>query len=434
MRNYCDQKMFKSLFFNIGSKALVILSQLIALIITNHIIGAEGRGIFLAAITWSTTFFIFSHGSFSTGILNLSNKRQENIYDLAYLSAIAALILGAVAILVGFLAYGIYPGLFKNLNFKYLGLAFAAIPFMMLQQYGMAVVQVKGNFKAFNLLYCIYSIVNLTGIVIVGIMHLTTVDMLIYINLVSWFITGSAALYFMWPFIKKKNQGNNIISLLIKTSLAAHFGAIVSFVVSRSDILIVNYFSLEKQTGIYGLAVGIVQMLLIIPLSLQNLLYHSLMGKSLQNQKAILLQYSRITFAVMFFCAAAIMLLSRPLVYIVGGKSFEEAIPLFKYFLPGIVFYSMPMVLATQWNIMGIFRQVNISSVFILILSIVSNIVLVPLIGITGGAVTFLIIAIAAFLVHVWLVKRNLGSTRLSEIILIKSSDVKSMFNKNKNA
>ena len=108
--------MFKSLFFNIGSKALVILSQLIALIITNHIIGAEGRGIFLAAITWSTTFFIFSHGSFSTGILNLSNKRQENIYDLAYLSAIAALILGPVAILVGFLAYGIYPGLFKKLK------------------------------------------------------------------------------------------------------------------------------------------------------------------------------------------------------------------------------------------------------------------------------------------------------------------------------
>jgi hypothetical protein len=38
--------MFRSLFFNIGSKAVVILSQLAALIITNHIIGAESRGIF----------------------------------------------------------------------------------------------------------------------------------------------------------------------------------------------------------------------------------------------------------------------------------------------------------------------------------------------------------------------------------------------------
>ena len=415
-----------------GSKAVVILCQLVALIITNHIIGPEGRGIFLAAITWSNTFFILSHFSFATGILNLSNKRAENVYDLAYLSAVAALILGTVSIVAGFLAYGIYPNLFNNLNIKYLGLALAAIPFMMLQQYSMAVVQVKGNFKAFNILYSIYGLLNLAGIIVVWLMHKTSVDLLIWINLVAWSLTGLIAFYFIRPFIKKKNAGNSILNLLIKTSLAAHFGAIVTFIVSRSDILIINYFSTQKQTGVYGLAVGIVQMLLIIPLSMQNLLYHALMGKPKEEQKKILLQYSRITFAVMFVCAIAVMLLSRPLVYLVGGKSFEEAIPLFKYFLPAIVFYSMPMVLATQWNIMGIFRQINISSVFVLILSVLSNIVLVPLIGIAGGAITFLIISIVAFLIHIWFVKRNLGDTSLAEIILIRSTDVRSLFKKDK--
>ena len=423
--------MLKSLFFNVGSKAVVILSQLAALIITNHIIGPEGRGIFLAAITWSNTFVIIFNCSFSTGILNLSNKRVENIYDLAFLSALASLILGVSSILIAFLCYGIYPGLFNNLNIKYLGLAFAAIPFMMLQQYSMAVVQVKGNFKAFNILYSIYGLINLTGIVVIALLHKTTVDMLIYINLAAWMFTGGIALYYMWPFIKKKSNSNSVLNLLIKTSLAAHFGAIVSFVVSRSDILIINYFSTERQTGVYGLAVGIAQMLFIIPLSIQNLLYHSLMGKTIETQKKILLQYSRITFTIMFICAAGIMLLSRTLVYIVGGKNFEEAIPLFKYFLPGIVLYSMPMVLATQWNIMGIFRQVNIVSVFVLILSVVSNIVLVPLIGITGGAITFLIISVAAFTIHVWFVKKNLGDTALTEIIFIKSIDIQTIFNKN---
>ncbi|MEO6537339.1 MAG: hypothetical protein ABIT07_06345 [Ferruginibacter sp.] len=425
--------MFKSLVYNIGSKALVILSQFVALIITNHIIGAEGRGIFLAAITWSSTFFILTHCSLATGILNLSHKRVENIYDLAYLAAIAAFILGIASILLSFLVYDIHPALFNNLNLKYVGVAFGAIPFMMLQQFSMAIVQVKGNFKAFNVLYASYSILNLAGIIVVWLLHKTSVDLLIWINLGAWLLTGIIALYFMWPFIKKKSDSNSILRLLIKTSLAAHFGAIVTFVVSRSDILIVNYFSTEKQTGVYGLAVGIVQMLLIIPLSMQNLLYHNLIGKPVIEQKTILLQYSRVTFAVMFICAAGIMILSRPLVYIIGGKSFEEAIPLFKYFLPAIVFYSMPMVLATQWNIMGIFKQVNVTSVFVLIISIVSNIVLVPLIGISGGAITFLIIAILAFLIHVWFVKRNLGDTALLEIILINAADIKSILKMKKN-
>lgn len=424
--------MVKRLFFNVGSKAAVIISQFLALILTNHIIGPEGRGVFLAAITWSNTFFILSHCSFSTGILNLCNKKTENIYSITHLSAVAAAILGTLSLLIGFSAFGLLPQVFNNLTIKYVILAFVTIPFMMLQQYGMATVQVRGNFKAFNLLYAAYSVLNLFGIATVWLLHKTTLDVLLYINLFAWIITGILALFFMWPYIKNRTSSPGILNLLVKTSLAAHFGAIVSFVVSRSDILIVNYFSAEKQTGIYGLTVGIVQMLLIIPLSVQNILYHALLGKPVAVQKSILLQYSRITFAIMLICAVAVLLLSKPLVYIVGGKSFEEAIPLFKYFLPGIIFYSLPVVLATQWNIMGIFRQVNIISIIVLLVSVTSNFILVPYLGITGGGITFLIIAVMAFVIHIYLVKKNLGSTSLSDIIFLKASDIKLLTGSNK--
>ena len=55
-----------------------------------------------------------------------------------------------------------------------------------------------------------------------------------------------------------------------------------------------------------GLAVGIVQILLIIPLSIQNLLYHSLLGKEKEEQKQILLQNSRLTFTIMLVAATAV--------------------------------------------------------------------------------------------------------------------------------
>lgn len=416
--------MFKRLFFNVGSKAAVIVSQFLALVLTNHVIGPEGRGVFLAAITWSNTFFILSHCSFSTGILNLCNKKAENIYATARLSAVAAAILGCLSFFIAFAAFGLLPEVFNNLSASHVVLAFITIPFMMLQQYGMATVQVRGDFRAFNLLYAAYAVTNLAGITVLWILHKTSLDLLLYTNLFAWIITGCLSLLFMWPYIMKRTGHSKILGLLVKTSLAAHFGAIVSFVVSRSDILIVNYFSTEKQTGIYGLAVGIVQMLLIIPLSVQNVLYHALLGKALPLQKNILLQYSRITFAIMLVSAIAVLLLSRPLVYVIGGRNFEEAVPLFKYFLPGIVFYSIPVVLATQWNIMGIFRQVNIASVVVLAASVAGNILLVPTLGIAGGGLTFLIVSIIAFLIHIYLVKKYLGATPLTEILLLKKSDI----------
>ena len=424
--------MLKSLILNIGSKAIVIASQFAALIITNHIIGPEGRGIFLAAVTWSNTFFILSHCSLSTGILNLSHKDPANINSLAKISAVSAFVLGIVSILLGFAMFGLHPQIYNNISVKYLLLTFAVIPFMMLQQYCMAVMQVKGNFKAFNILYACYAVTNLTGITIVWLMHKTSVDLLIYINLFAWIVTGIASLYYCWPIINRSTIKNPMLRTLAKVSIAAHFGAIVSFIISRSDILIVNYFSTDKQTGIYGLAVGIVQILLIIPLSIQNILYHALLGKTLAEQKKILLQYARITFTVMTACAIGILLLSRPLVYIVGGKNFAEAIPLFKYFLPGIVFYSIPMVMATQWNIMGIFRQVNIASIFVLVISILSNILLIPYIGVTGGAITFLVVGMASFLLHIWFAKKNLGLSSIKEIIVLKKQDLSIFISKNK--
>ncbi len=421
--------MLKNLIYNIGSKGMVFISQFIVLILTNHIIGPEGRGIFIAAITWSGTFFTLSHFSLSTGILNLSNKSADNIYKLAYASAIAAMVLGLASLLLGFIAYSAIPSLFNNLTLKYAGLAFVTIPFMMLQQYTMAVVQVKGNFKTFNILYASYAIINLTGITIVWLAHKTSVDLLLYVNLLAWFLTGVTAFWFLYPNFIKRHTGISIYRLFVKTSLAAHIGAIVSFAVSRSDILIVNYFCNEKQTGVYGLAVGIVQILLIIPLSIQNLLYHSLLGKEKEEQKRILLQNSRITFAIMLVAAGGVFLLSQPLVNLVGGKGFEAAVPLFKYFLPAIVFYSMPMILSTQWNIMGIFRQINITAVIVLVLSLAGNIILVPFIGITGGAITFLVIAFISFCIHIWFVQKHLGNTSLGDIIIIKAADIRALFN-----
>ena len=425
--------MFKNLFFNIGAKVIVIIFQFTALILTNHIIGPEGRGIYLAVITWCVLLYNFSNLSLSTGILNLANKNIRLINNLAYTSTLAAFFLGFGTMLGGLLLYRFTPGLFANIRFPYLLTSLATIPFMMLQQYSMSVVQVKGNFRQFNFMYASYAVFNLSGVIIIWVIYKISLETLICINFFAWLFAGIIAFYYLWPFIKKRSRNFSIIKKLMATSTVAHFGPIVSVILTRSDILIVNYFTNEKQTGIYGLAVGIAQILLIIPLGIQNLLYHSLMGKTKDAQKGILLQYSRITFAAMVICSISLMLLSRPLVYIVGGENFIEAIPLFKYFLPGIIFYAMPMVLGTQWNIIGIFRQVNISLFFVLIIAITSNILLLPLIGITGGAVTFLFTSIINFCIHVWFIKRNMGSTPLKDVIILKQQDVPFLFKRKLN-
>ena len=132
----------------------------------------------------------------------------------------------------------------------------------------------------------------------------------------------------------------------------------------------------------------------------------------------------------MLAAGICVFFLSRPLVNLVGGKGFEEAIPLFKYFLPAIVFYSMPMVLSTQWNILGIFRHMNTVSMAVFVLSLTGNILLVPYIGITGGAISFLLVSFLSFCIHIWFVQKYMGKTPLKDIILIKQADINALLKK----
>ena len=78
---------------------------------------------------------------------------------------------------------------------------------------------------------------------------------------------------------------------------------------------------------------------------------------------------------------------------------------------------------------MGIFRQINITAVIVLVLSLAGNIILVPFIGITGGAITFLVIAFISFCIHIWFVQKHLGNTSLGDIIIIKAADIRALFN-----
>jgi len=142
------------------------------------------------------------------------------------------------------------------------------------------------------------------------------------------------------------------------------------------------------------------------------------------------LQFTRITFTIVLLCTLGIWVFSKPLVYIVGGKNFAEAIPLLKYFLPGILFYSIPMIMAAQWNLMGIFRHMNFSSIITLVISVLCNIILIPRIGIAGGAITFAVTTIVMLLIYIWLFNKYLGKATLGDLFIIKQADIKTILNR----
>jgi O-antigen/teichoic acid export membrane protein len=140
-------------------------------------------------------------------------------------------------------------------------------------------------------------------------------------------------------------------------------------------------------------------------------------------------QACRVVLAVTFFLGILIMVASIYLVPLVVGKEFSPIHPLMWKIFPGIVLQSICKILYHFFQ--GINRPMTVSSIYFISLAtmITVDILLIPIIGITGAAVGTLI---AAFLEAGMFSGAFIRETKLRwySLFVLNSSDWKYMHKK----
>ena len=183
-----------------------------------------------------------------------------------------------------------------------------------------------------------------------------------------------------------RQGGSGLRKVVVYASPVYAFN-LVQFLNFRLDVFLVAAFAGARELGLYALAVGLGQLLWITSSSVATVLLPRVASSPPIEGARQAAQLTRITLLIGVAGAAALALIASPLINIVYGQAYAEAVPMLLALLPGIVAYVAVKVLTAYLVGVGRLRITVIVSLIGLIATLVLDFTLIPRLGALGAAI-----------------------------------------------
>jgi O-antigen/teichoic acid export membrane protein len=179
------------------------------------------------------------------------------------------------------------------------------------------------------------------------------------------------------------------LSACLTYGLGAYFGCLFVFLVLKSDIVLVTYLRGAQETGYYAVAVGLADILLMLPTVVGTILFPKL---SALPELAARWQLTRRVLAVMLpatpVALAVTYVIAGPLIRLAYGPAFDPSTAAVGWLLPGVGCYAINTILLNFLASCGMPRVVMTGPLVALLVNVALNLVLIPRLGFVGASIT----------------------------------------------
>jgi O-antigen/teichoic acid export membrane protein len=373
-----------------GARAYSTILSMIALALTARWLGPEGRGIGVVVITWvglvSTVTYL------SLGQVCVHRAAREDHMEWLGPAVAALLWFTAIASIVGWAAAALFYSAGHSISFAgipllALAIGFAALPFMIWEQYGSALMSVIGRVGTYNISQVVARTIGL-GLLAITILGLGWgVYGFIIASTVAQMIVSSISLGVLLRHARGRLAGGfKTVGMLIRDGVKVHLNSIGVLLFSGVDILMLNAFRGPAEAALFQLPNQLFLAMLLVPQSALLILQSRVSGSSLpalwEEQRMIM----ALVVAGMAGIALALWLLAPFLIPLLGSSQFEESIPVFRILLFAAPVAAFNTMMGLQWIVRGYFLRVSLITFAAGLLNCGLNLILIPRMGADGAA------------------------------------------------
>ena len=205
--------------------------------------------------------------------------------------------------------------------------------------------------------------------------------------------------------------------------LKGHLGNIAGFLNYRMDVFLVAYFVGASGVGFYSIAVGIAEMVGMLPSAVAIVLMREVAssdGKMGWSYASI--SCRNIVFLSMLL-TLSLLALGSPIINLAYGSEFSRSYPAMIALLPAMVALGIDRILSSYVTGSGRPILTTYAITIATMVNLILNVILIPLWGITGAAAASSVsYSISAMIVVRYSLKISNGS--LSDVILPRLSDI----------
>ena len=387
----------KTLFQNItetfGRQISAAALGLVTIAIIARVYGPEGNGILAVALLLPSMLSTFLNlGIAPANVYYLGSSqitpRQLLAANLRIFLPLTTLGLGIGTAVLVWKAKNFFPSIAPTV----LWLALATFPLGLLNSFLLSIFQGLQQFRPFNLIAIASPLVFLAILIGLTIGGNQQIALLVGAQVISQLIVLFITIKLLSPLLLGHDESNKKAENFIKKTLSygwkADLSNILAFVNYKADIFIANLFLGPSAVGVYVIAVAIAEKLWLISQAVSTVLLPRLSQLTTEEEKRKRLTplVCRWVLITTFIAALVLAILGGYIISLIFGPHFDDALLPLWILLPGIVLTSASRILANDIAARGRPELNMYTSLIVVIVNVVGNIVLIPTYGLPGAA------------------------------------------------
>jgi O-antigen/teichoic acid export membrane protein len=416
----------KNIAITFSSRFFAAIFAALSTIIIARAFGPIGKGIFTMVAFFPSLALNLGHLGLGNANTYLIAQDKERTKKSFYNSFWGGLIIGWFFIIIFTLIYRFYPHeiLGKgDIGTRYFLFSLITIPFILWENFYQGIFVGRQEFKFFNLISLFSKILLFVGLLILALVLKPDMRYSVFYYLfLMVFPAIIYSIYFLIHYGFPFELDKQIFFRTINFGIRSYLACLLAFLVLRSDIYFVNLFRGLQEVGLYSLAVGFGDGILLLVSSIALVLF----PKITENQEQSLEITLKVLRIVSFLVGAIIIfsfVFGRWFIPLVFGESFRASLPAFYVLLPAIYFWAINNFLTQFFSSKGYPWK----SVFLwfpgLLLNIILNIIYIPRYGIIAAALTSLSAYFVTFVLH-YLYLQRFGKVSFLKILVPPKSEI----------
>jgi len=395
--------LWKKIFLTSGTKIYSLLIGFITLTFTAHWLGPEGRGLIAASTTWVSMFSTFSDLSLGQVAIHIaSNNRNQQwlsnmLGSLLLMMGIITLLCWSIILILFYISKG---AIFNELSFDLLLIAFLLLPLLIWDNYASSIFMALDKVEVYNKTIIYGKTAGLLFLVAAYYLSYGVKGVLVSMIISQIVVSLMGQKYFLKNAETKICASIQTMKSLIKGGAKLHLNTIGSFMIMYTDILIISHYHGVVVTGYFQLAIQLISIMLIIPVSASMIMY----GQISQKGPDLAWLYHRkvLIYITLFMIAIACIakLISKWAIVIVAGEQFLPSVPIFDLMLLALVGMTFSNIMASQWIGRGLFIYVSIMTTLSGFGNLILGLFLIPQYGMLGAVYGTLITYSVSILIN----------------------------------
>lgn len=389
----------RSVFYTLLTQIPLLLSGIGCSIFITRTIGAGGQGVYSLGMTAIELFTFMLGFNLNTALVVYSANRK---IPEARLIGMGSMLLAAGFVLLTVFLLSLYlftdhPFLFpeKTNGLFYFFFLTAGFALNVFHATMIGLFQGRKLFRIVNQLQILLAVVNIMGYGLAFYLHYIGFIRVTVINLFFFYLCSMCGMALLWlaMYVKHVRVRPSFqfdfaadVRPFLLFLLNGHLGQVVNIIIYRADMWIVDYYLPKTDVGYYARAVGVAQLLLMIPNTITAILNPYLADPNHRDREALTAFYSRLHFTLVCILSLGGIALAPFVFPWVYGADFSASVIPFMIMLPAVLFVGMTRIFGTFNISRNRLRENLYASLAALLFIIPLDLLLIPRMGIAGAA------------------------------------------------